>query len=350
MSEARETTARFLETADRQHAAVIHLPLERAEADCGPSSVAIAWLGSFHARRLLVHISGVHGVEGLAGALVQTELLRRAPRLAAGVAAVWIHGVNRFGMEQLRRTNRLNVDLNRNCLENPEYYRGNDPLYGKLAWLVLPGRRRHSRPFGWFLARILVWAVRYGIGPLAQAIAAGQYEYPTGLFYGGNGLAEETALLLSWAEEHLSGRTVIGLIDFHTGLGRFGRSLVLGDTVISGRDQGVRATPATGGNHRPAQAAYAARGELVAALARRCQATFVRRCTHEVGTYAMARVLWVLSEENHFWHQHPDGPQSALWRKRLKHVFVPAHSSWRKALIQESEKVWRKWLDWASTS
>jgi hypothetical protein len=79
---------------------------------------------------LLVHMSGVHGVEGFAGSAIQVAALRQraAARTAGGgeVPAVpfttcFVHAVNPVGFATLRRFNENNVDLNRNNLSPSEW-------------------------------------------------------------------------------------------------------------------------------------------------------------------------------------------------------------------------------------
>jgi hypothetical protein len=92
---------------------------------------------------LLMHLSGVHGVEGFAGSAVQVAALKRiaaeaatdtaaaAATSASGNAAstrskpytlCFVHAVNPYGFAALRRFNENNVDLNRNNL-TPEQWK-----------------------------------------------------------------------------------------------------------------------------------------------------------------------------------------------------------------------------------
>ena len=71
-----------------------------------------------NARSLLVISSACHGVEGFCGSGVQVALLEDADwhRAAqdAGVAVLYVHGLNPWGFSWWRRTTHENVDLNRN--------------------------------------------------------------------------------------------------------------------------------------------------------------------------------------------------------------------------------------------
>ena len=74
---------------------------------------------------LVVHSSGVHGVEGFAGSGIQIAILSNFSKTEAAEAQstdpdaptiVLVHAVNPFGMAHFRRFNENNVDLNRNAL------------------------------------------------------------------------------------------------------------------------------------------------------------------------------------------------------------------------------------------
>lgn len=77
---------------------------------------------------LLVHQSGVHGVEGFFGSAVQTAALRGVagdamPHLLPGPRdmVVFVHCVNPFGMAMGRRYNELGVDLNRAAIDQDAF-------------------------------------------------------------------------------------------------------------------------------------------------------------------------------------------------------------------------------------
>ncbi len=344
---AAESIAWFSEVSRNRGAELYELPLRGSHEPEKRDSLTVAWLGPHEATRVLVHIIGVHGVEGLAGSALQAELVRDVPRLPNDVAAVWIHGVNPFGMAYERRVNRQNIDLNRNCLAATEPYAGCDPLLVRLSWVVLPGRRKLHRPFLWFVTRILAVVVRYGIRRVAQAIAGGQYDYPQGLFYGGQEMAEETATLLNWSRQHLVNRRAVAVIDFHTGLGSYGDSLVLNETQQAARGLTPANTPARGGVSEEDQvSAYQARGELITRLGCEVRGPILRCCIQEIGTYPMVYLLWVLSEENHFWHWAPESTQSARWRRTLRSAFFPPSPRWRRAMFRWGQALWNQCLDW----
>ena len=84
-------------------------------------TIDIGWFGSENPKRVLVHESGLHGVEGFAGSAIQLQLVDSLPKLPEDTALVIIHVLNPYGMAWLRRFNENNVDLNRNFLQGEEY-------------------------------------------------------------------------------------------------------------------------------------------------------------------------------------------------------------------------------------
>jgi len=69
---------------------------------------------------LLLHMSGVHGVEGHAGSAIQAKWLdmvaKKETTVPKGVTVVLVHVMNPYGFKHGRRYNENNVDLNRNML------------------------------------------------------------------------------------------------------------------------------------------------------------------------------------------------------------------------------------------
>lgn len=136
-------------------------------------AIDVALLGSKKARRVLIHSSGVHGVEGFAGSAIQLKLLEQPPDLPEDGALVIVHCVNPYGMSQHRRVNESNVDLNRNFLKKGQWYGAHDG-YHLLHSLLNPA---HLPRLDLFMPKLVYKIARHGWGYLKQAGAEGQYEY-----------------------------------------------------------------------------------------------------------------------------------------------------------------------------
>src|SRR5690606_23379879 len=90
----------------------------------------IARIGPADAERVLLLVSGTHGVEGYCGSGCQLALLDLGvfDRLPEGTAVVLVHAINPYGFAWRQRLTEGHVDLNRNFVdfakplpENPDY-------------------------------------------------------------------------------------------------------------------------------------------------------------------------------------------------------------------------------------
>src|SRR6266481_105950 len=201
------------------------LPLE-ARGPAGENlGIDIAWFGTENPRRILLHSSGLHGVEGFAGSAIQLQFLDSLPPVPAETAFVIVHVLNPYGMAWLRRVNENNVDLNRNCLGNTAYA-GAPSAYVELESFLNPQSPPTSDLFtlkaGWLI-------LRHGMPALKQAVVGGQYEYPKGLFFGGKRLEQGPEKYKTFLTLHLASAERIIAIDVHTGLGKYGEDTLLAE-------------------------------------------------------------------------------------------------------------------------
>lgn len=297
-------------------------------------SIDIALLGSPRARRVLLHSSGVHGVEGFAGSAIQLRTLENPPDLPDDGALVLIHCVNPYGMAFHRRVNESNVDLNRNFLKKGQW-KGAHEGYHLLHRLLNP--EQLSR-LDLFMPRLLVKIIRHGFDHLKQAGAEGQYEYPEGLFFGGTGLEDGPKLLLKWIKKHLKHARRVCAIDVHTGVGEPGEDWLIVDRAADGRFV-EHMEPHYGGKRldtqEPGKAiAYTIRGGLdaglVKALSKKTELDFV---TQEFGTLGGGpALLKALRSENHWVRRGVELDHPA--RRGLKDAFSPLDIRWQRSVVE----------------
>ncbi|QIG47211.1 DUF2817 domain-containing protein [Nordella sp. HKS 07] len=218
-SEARE---KFLTAAHIAGATMAH----HESGTRGPRGEAlfadIAWLGPDDADRVVMTISGTHGVEGFCGSGFQIDWLRRkgAAALPRGVAALHVHAINPYGFAWLRRVTEEGSDLNRNFVDHTKPYPQN-PGYEEIANAVVPSAL--SGPI-FEAAEAKLRAYRAQVGELAffRALTGGQYTHSEGLFYGGGGPSWSNRTTHAIIDRFLTRRTDIAILDFHTGLGPYG--------------------------------------------------------------------------------------------------------------------------------
>jgi hypothetical protein len=311
----------------------------------GPSgeelAIDLAAVGPANADRLLVVSSGLHGVEGPFGSAVQQELMRRwigGDGPPADVRCLLIHALNPFGFAWARRCDEQNIDPNRNFLLRGEAYSGSDPMYGRLDALLNP-QRPPSRG-DMFLLRAAGFLVRHGKASLKQAIAAGQYDYPQGIFYGGSGPSQTMQMLAQYLPSWIGSAKSVAHLDFHTGLGDWGSSKLLIDHPLTPAERqrladwfGDEAYEENGSRG----VAYRSGGSLGQwCRAEKFASDYVYACA-EFGTYGNIRVLAGLRAENqaHHWADPYDASVSRS-KANLRELFCPASPSWRSRVLEES--------------
>lgn len=178
----------------------------------------LLWLGDPNAERLLVLISGTHGVEGFCGSAIQSDLLQTLAKTnhwPPSVACLIIHALNPFGMQWWRRCDAWGIDLNRNFVDFSA------PLPANLGFVQLqpflnevqPEQRQ--RAFEAFIQQ-------HGQGAFEEALSGGQYLDPHGAFYGGTGANPSRQLIDRLLAEQDFSRKRLIVLDIHTGLGPFG--------------------------------------------------------------------------------------------------------------------------------
>ena len=185
------------------------------------------WLGQSETpQRVLVLISGTHGVEGFAGSAIQchwlpylAEQLEKHPDLAV----IIIHALNSWGFAWLRRYDHEGIDLNRNFIDfnaplpNNEKY---DLIHNDLFCDT-------SRKVATTLA---YWQSQWGQQNFDAVITRGQYQHADGVFYGGISPSWSRQILEQAVEvDALRNARTIAVIDLHTGLGPYGHGEVIND-------------------------------------------------------------------------------------------------------------------------
>src|SRR3989475_7405501 len=176
-------------------------------------SIDIAWFGVATPRRVLLHSSGLHGVEGFAGSAIQLQLMNTLPTLSKDSALIIVHVLNPYGMAWLRRFNENNVDLNRNFLSD-ESYAGAPDTYSTLNSFLNP----QSAPgMDFYTLRAAMLVFRHGMPALKVAVVGGQYEYPSGLFFGGKRLEQMGERYRSFLASRLTSVERAVAVDVHTG-------------------------------------------------------------------------------------------------------------------------------------
>lgn len=324
---------------------------------CGPNekslNIDIAVLGKlWTAKKILIHISGTHGVEGFAGSAIQHDLLSSSPMLSEDTAIIILHGLNPFGMSYNRRVNEDNIDLNRNFTDD----RQSTKLYDVIDGFVNP-----KGEFSGFDHEALHkfcldhGGEAAGFSLFVKTLAEGQYHKPEGLFYGGMKEAEGPKKIFDWFERLFSdlGRNDlkdlrISVVDVHTGLGPEGEDTLLTmetPTDIMMQIFGEKMSE----SKRLATLGYRPKGVFIQCLGDHlqkitgCAQENLSKITQEFGTIEDKLVMIALVEENaHFFRAREKGEvynPSGLGGQAMLRAFYPDKDSWRHKVVIKGQKL-----------
>ena len=126
-------------------------------------SMDLAWLGPASAQRVLVSLSGTHGIEGFAGSACQRAWLATdAPgHLPPDTAVLLVHAVNPWGFAWLRRVDAQNIDVNRNALHAWRTPPAN-PDYAQFHALLMQHAPTSAEAAAGFMQALQAWMAQLG--------------------------------------------------------------------------------------------------------------------------------------------------------------------------------------------
>lgn len=176
---------------------------------------------------LIILSSGVHGVEAYAGSAIQQMFMEEFinEKLLKNTGVLLIHSINPFGFKYSRRVSENNVDLNRNSYVKDDLYHTKNDGYPNVSELINPSiPLKLSSFFHRFFYIIAVNEIRKKSMPvLRQAVLQGQYEFPKGMYYGGQKQEPQIDSLKPILKEVCQAYENILAFDLHTGYGERGK-------------------------------------------------------------------------------------------------------------------------------
>lgn len=225
-----------MKAAANANAEVVSYPLDDYAGPKGePLVLDVASIGNPDAQNVVVIGSGIHGVELPLGSSLQCEWFLAAKDICAtrdDIRFVFVHALNPYGAAYGLRTDRDNIDPNRNFVDfsRPQ---STSPNYRALADAFAPKTLdRLALAKAW--AKMLKFAlVTHSIGAFKQALVDGQYEFPDGLYYGGTAPSWTRK---TWEEivcTHISNEKLKNLwhVNIHTGEGPYGKLQLMVNTT-----------------------------------------------------------------------------------------------------------------------
>ncbi|HYM29935.1 MAG TPA: M14 family metallopeptidase [Candidatus Cybelea sp.] len=338
-----EARARFLTAAKAASAEVVTVDNPARGPGGLLLSTDVVRIGPRDATRIVMAVSGTHGVEGFAGSAAQVAWLRGRRSLPDGVAVVLVHAINPFGFAWLRRVSEDNVDVNRNFVDHARSHPAN-ALYDEIAEVMLPARWNENS-----LAklRMALEKLVQKHGPGADLrVGSGQYAHPKGLFYGGREPVWSNKTLTAIARKFLAGARHVAYVDFHTGLGPYGH----GEAICyhaprtpafeaARRWYGAGITsPHAGNSASPMNAGKTGYG--VMSSLPKAQVVCV---TLEFGTYQGSRVLGAIVADG-WLHTFGDldTDKGRQIKAEMREAFYPDKDDWKDMVARRSDEILRQ--------
>ena len=301
---------------------------------------------------LVVLTTGVHGIEGYIGAAMLDvffgEIYPTLDHSDTGVLVV--ANVNPYGMKHLRRYNENNVDLNRNfILDWDTFDRASNQEYPKVDTFLGPTGKIgnalwHEAGFYLSLAKT---AITEGADTISDALLTGQYEYPEGVYYGGDGDESSTVYLKDVFARCLESRYEnIVHIDIHSGYGpRY--NMVIFNSVFETMTEAESVAAFGYGNviAHDSESFYATTGDTTDFFYRLAQQkdtdTALFSTCFEFGTIGDAFFDTILSlhytvdeNRNHF-YPTDNGVSAQIVHENYMELFYPTETAWREKTVTD---------------
>jgi hypothetical protein len=190
----------------------------------------------------------------------------------------------------------------------------------------------------------LLWVIaRYGLPALKQAVAGGQYDYPQGLFYGGDRPSRTSEVLGTHLDTWIGDCRKVIHLDFHTGLGAWATHKLLIDYPLSEADRqrlGRWFGPGSFEADDEQKVAYSVRGSFGKWCVSRNRRRDYTYAGAEFGTYKPIQVLAGLRAENqaHHWGRREDASTERA-KQRLVELFCPSGESWRAQVLEQGARL-----------
>ncbi|KIL53021.1 M14 family metallopeptidase [Jeotgalibacillus campisalis] len=299
--------------------------------------------------KVLFFTTGEHGIEGYAGAAVtdlfMQEYLTQVDPKTTGIC--FIHALNPWGMRNFRRVTENNIDLNRNYLVNrdevPEninkHYENEEELFlptGKIQNLRKERRKLHGQ--------LLKALATEGYSGITQAKGMGQFQFPKGVYYGGEKEEESAIFLKDVQRKLLTHYSRVIHMDWHTALGKSNEVTMVMSENDSRQVEGLKEQYKLENIQKfsPKYVKGDSTNHFHAVRNRDFSDKYLFSCLFEFGTFgtskkAELREFMTIILENHlYWDgaENEDDMEEIL--NEFRAMFYPVERKWRQSVIAEA--------------
>ena len=301
---------------------------------------------------LIVLTTGVHGMEGYIGATMLDVFFQDVyPTLdPADTGVLVVANVNPYGMKYFRRYNENNVDLNRNfILDWDSFDLASNTEYPKVDTFLGPTGKIGNglwHEVGFYLS-LAKTAVTEGADTVSDALLTGQYEYPQGVYYGGNGDEVSTVYLKDVFNQCLdSDYENIVHIDIHSGYGpRY--NMVIFNSVYETMNE-KESQEAFGYDYVIAydsESFYATTGDTTdffyrLAEQKQAEAELYSTC-FEFGTIGdeffdtILSLKYTIDENRNHWYPTDNKLTEQIIHENYMELYYPTETAWREKTVED---------------
>ena len=311
---------------------------------------------------LIVLTTGVHGMEGYIGSVMLDVFFREIwPDLNhSDTGVLVVANVNPYGMKYMRRYNENNVDLNRNfILDWDSFDLSSNKEYPKVRSFLEPtGAIRNAlwHEAGFYLS-LGKTAITDGADTISDALLTGQYEYPQGVYYGGNGDEASTVYLKDVFDRCLdSAYDNIVHIDIHSGYGpRY--NMVIFNSVYETMNE-AESQAAFGYDYVIAydsESFYATTGDTTDFFYRLAEqkgtGTSLFSTCFEFGTVGdnffdtILSLKYTVDENRDHWYPTANRTAAQVVHENYMELYYPTETAWREKTVQDFAQATRGVLD-----
>ena len=303
-------------------------------------------------KNLIILTTGVHGMEGFIGSVMLDVFFDEIyPTLNTDTTGVLVvANVNPYGMKYLRRYNENNVDLNRNFILdwdsfdltcNKDYpdvkdFLQPDSKIGNALWHELG-----------FYAALAKTALTEGADKVSDALLSGQYEYPDGVYYGGNGDEVSTAYLKGVFGDCLSGAYEnLVHIDIHSGYGPRYNMVIFNSVYETMTESETKA--AFGYDYvisHDSESFYATTGDTTDYFYRLAESVGTDKdlfsTCFEFGTIgdsfmdSILSLKYTVDENRQHWYPSKSKVAAEVVMEHYKELFYPTETKWREKTVED---------------
>ena len=301
---------------------------------------------------LIVLTTGVHGMEGYIGSVMLDVFFEDIyPTLDTDKTGVLIvANVNPYGMKYMRRYNENNVDLNRNfILDWDNFDLASNKIYPEVKEFLQPEGKIGNAFWheAGFYANLVKEVIVSGADKISDALLTGQYEYPQGVYYGGNGDEKSTAYLKGVFNDCLDGEYEnIVHIDIHSGYGpRY--NMVIFNSVYETMTE-AETVEAFGYDYiisHDSESFYATTGDTTDFFYRlkdskNTDKELFSTC-FEFGTIgdgffdSILSLKYTVDENRQHWYQSENETAVEVVKENYNELFYPTETEWREKTVED---------------